>query len=60
MRPPPDRLVERIAVGSVGLTALVGAVAALRSTWRPAADLALIELRVRDVPSQLPLVGAYS
>jgi hypothetical protein len=60
VRPPPDRLVERIAVGSVGLTALVGAVAALRSTWRPAADLALIELRVRDVPSQLPLVGAYS
>lgn len=60
MRPPPDRLVERIAVGSVGLAALVGAVAALRSTWHPAADLALIELRVRDVPTHLPLLGAYS
>jgi len=60
VRPPPDRLVERIAVGSVGLTALLGAIAALRSAWHPAADLALIELRVRDVPSHLPLLGAYS
>ena len=60
MQPPPNRLVERIAVGSVGVAALVGAVAALRSTWRPAADLALIELRVRDIPSHAPLLGAYS
>jgi len=58
--------VRRVAAGSwvppLALVAAlaVGAAAAAARGWAPAADMALIELRVRDVPGDLPLVGAYS
>ncbi|MGB6057297.1 MAG: hypothetical protein WBF71_03465, partial [Microthrixaceae bacterium] len=39
---------------------LVTAVAALLSGWQPISDDALIELRVRAVPTDMPLLGAYS
>jgi hypothetical protein len=39
---------------------VVGAVAAVRAGWVPVSDEALIELKVRDVPEHLPLVGVYS
>ncbi len=47
-------------MGSFVVAMLIAMVAAVRSGWIPFADEALIELRVRDVPSHLPLVGVYS
>ena len=51
---------EVLAWASIVLAFVVGAVAAVRAGWTPVSDEALIELRVRDVPSHLPLVGVYS
>jgi hypothetical protein len=47
-----------LVVVAVGLT--VGAVRALQAGWVPVGDEALIEMRVRDVPGHLPLLGVYS
>lgn len=51
---------EIVSVSSLFLALVVGAVVAVRHGWLPISDEALIELRVRDVPSELPLVGVYS
>ncbi|MCB1256024.1 MAG: hypothetical protein KDB26_02915 [Microthrixaceae bacterium] len=52
-----------VAQVSAAVVAILVAVAALSSVfrgWVPVYDNALLELRVRDVPSHLPLLGAWS
>lgn len=51
-----------LAIGLVGASLVVVAIRVmmLRSGYTTASDLSLTELRVRDVPSELPLVGPYS
>lgn len=51
---------EFAAIGAFVATMFVVAVAAVIRGWTPVSDEALIELRVRDVPSYLPLVGVWS
>lgn len=48
------------ALSALALSFLVAAVAALLSGWQPISDDALIELRVRAIPADMPLLGAYS
>jgi hypothetical protein len=45
---------------ALSLALLLGAASALRSGWLPIADVAFIEMRVRDVPNEFPLLGVYS
>lgn len=52
--------IEFAAVGSVVIAVVVSAVIAAVHGWIPVSDEALIELRVRDVPAHLPLVGVWS
>lgn len=54
------RRIEYIAVGSCVVAVAVAAVVAALHRWVPVSDEALIELRVRDVPAHLPLVGVWS
>lgn len=56
----PMSRAEWAAVTTVVLGFVVAAVVVLRTPWVPVADDALIELRVRDVPGHLPLVGVWS
>ncbi len=49
-----------MAVALLGLGAIVGAVQVWRTGWTPSADQAFIELRVRDVPGDPPLLGVFS
>lgn len=58
----PARLgpLELAAAGSLALVAIVGSAAAFAQGWVPVSDAALIALHVADVPSNLPLVGAWS
>ena len=57
--PPRPRLAIAVLTAVVGLVPLAVAAVALRSPhWYPLSDLALIELRVRDVgTADTPLVG---
>lgn len=52
--------IESLAVGAFAVAMVVSAVVAAMRGWIPVSDEALIELRVRDVPSHLPLVGVWS
>jgi len=54
-----DRL-EWCAVAVVVAAMTIAMVRSVRAGWTPISDEALIELRVRDVPGHLPLVGVYS
>lgn len=54
-----DRL-QAIAFLVLTLSLGLGAVRALQAGWIPVGDEALIEMRVRDVPSHFPLLGVYS
>ena len=54
-----DRL-QVAALVLLGLSLAVGAVRAMQFGWVPVGDEALIEMRVRDVPGHLPLLGVYS
>lgn len=47
-------------VALVALPVVVGGLAALGREWHPASDWALIELAVRDVGADTPLVGPFS
>ena len=63
LSPRADRLLslgETLAVGTVVVAFIVGMVGAVAQGWTPVSDDALIELLVRDVPSNLPLTGVYS
>lgn len=51
---------EVAALAVVGLALAVGSVRALQQGWLPVGDEALVEMRVRDVPSHFPLLGVYS
>ena len=54
---------ERLQVAALavlGLSLALGAVRAMQAGWIPVGDEALIEMRVRDVPGRLPLLGVYS
>lgn len=53
-------LSERAVAVAVVLAVAVGALTAVVGRWIPIYDDALIELRVRDVPAHLPLVGSWS
>lgn len=62
---PPDRLVERVAWGSlvVALVPLIVAAArAIRHGWVPVGDSALIAIRSRDVlgGGEMPLLGMWA
>lgn len=59
MRPTMDRW-ESVAIGAFIAAMVVSAVFAVVHGWTPVSDEALIELRVRDVPGNLPLVGVWS
>lgn len=57
------RITDRLQVAALvllGLGLAVGAVRAMQAGWIPVGDEALIEMRVRDVPAHMPLVGVYS
>lgn len=57
---PPGRWVL-IVVVAVLVTPFAVALVGLRGQdWRPTSDQAVIELRVRDVPGQMPTSGVYS
>jgi hypothetical protein len=62
--PTPSRAAldrfESAAVVVLVAALVVGAIDAVAEGWVPVSDEALIELRVRDVPSAFPLVGVYS
>ncbi len=63
MSDPGDRLLDRVEIVMVAtlvLAFVIGAVDAVLAGWTSVSDDALIELLVRDVPGQLPLVGVYS
>jgi hypothetical protein len=49
-----------VALAAVLAALGIGALVALAAGWDPVSDLALMEMRVRDVPDHLPLLGAYS
>ncbi len=49
-----------LALAVLAVSLGVGAVRALQAGWLPVGDEALIEMRVRDVPGHLPLLGVYS
>ncbi len=51
---------ERASVAGTVIAVSVGAIASVLRGWIPLSDQALIELRVRDVPAHLPLVGVWS
>ncbi len=51
---------ELLAVLTVVGVFVIAVVSAVRQGWTPVSDDALIELLVRDVPSNLPLTGVYS
>ena len=60
---PAGRRADRVALVAVallGLGAVVGAVQVWRTGWTPAVDQAFIEMRVRDVPGDPPLLGVFS
>ena len=62
---PSERLagvtpLEWVALAVLGLALAIGCVRALQQGWLPVGDEALVEMRVRDVPSHLPLLGVYS
>ena len=44
----------------LAVAVVAAGIAAVTSGWTSVSDVALIELRVRDVPAHLPLVGVYS
>jgi hypothetical protein len=54
-----DRL-QALAFAVLAVALGVGAVRALQAGWMPVGDEALIEMKVRDVPAHLPLLGVYS
>ncbi len=56
----PDDALAAAAVTLLGVGAVVGAVQVWRTGWTPSADQAFIELRVRDVPGDPPLLGVFS
>jgi len=54
---PSERLagvtpLEWVALAVLGLALAIGCVRALQQGWLPVGDEALVEMRVRDVPSQ--------
>jgi hypothetical protein len=55
----PARLEAAAVLGAVAALA-VGAVGAWRHGWYPAFDHALMELRIRDIATTPPTLGAYS
>ena len=54
-----DRL-QVAALVVLGVALAVGAVRSMQAGWIPVGDEALIEMRVRDVPGHMPLLGVYS
>jgi hypothetical protein len=56
----PDDALAVAAVALLGVGAVVGAAQVWRTGWTPSADQAFIELRVRDVPGDPPLLGVFS
>ncbi|NLA34119.1 MAG: hypothetical protein GX868_00335, partial [Actinobacteria bacterium] len=49
-----------MTMGCLAIAIVAAGIAAATSGWTSVSDVALIELRVRDVPAHLPLVGVYS
>lgn len=55
-----EQRLTALAAFVLGLAVLAGSVTALVRGWAPIADEAFMEMRVRDVPSNVPLLGVYS
>lgn len=53
-------LAVTLTMGALAIAVVAAGIAAATSGWTSVSDVALIELRVRDVPAHLPLVGVYS
>ncbi|MHB1139059.1 MAG: hypothetical protein ACYC2O_08900 [Microthrixaceae bacterium] len=51
---------QQLALLVLAVSLGLGAVRALQAGWVPVGDEALMEMRVRDVPGHLPLLGVYS